>query len=397
MTEAGRKPGALDGIRILEVANYITGPFASMLLADLGAEIIKIEVPGQGDPFRGWGTDAYSPTFCALNRNKKSLTLNIQKPAGVQVFMQLAKGADVVIENMRPGVGERLGIGFEAVRAINPKIVYCSISGYGSDGPYRDRPGYDTIGQSMGGLMSLLIDMKNPTGLGAPLSDLLTGMYACYAIQGGLLARARHGIGQKVETSLLQATVSFSGESGARYLATGEIPDREARAHMAQVYCFLGSDQLPFVIHLSSPQKFWQGVATCVERPELVDDPRFLDLEARIRNFDALHAILQERFATQARDHWLTVLNARDVPVSPILNLKEVFEHPQITHLGMQVEMTHPKMGPISLVNSGIRMSETPPQMRLPPPALGEDTGAILAALGYDEAGLAALRAQGAI
>ncbi len=394
---AGSKPGALDGIKILEVANYITGPYAAMLLADLGAEVIKVEVPGQGDPFRGWGGDAYSPTFCGLNRNKRSFTLNVQLPEGKKIFLELAATADVVIENMRPGVGERLGIGYEAVRAVNPLIVYCSISGYGSDGPYRERPGYDTIGQAMGGLLGVLTDLDEPKGVGAPLSDLLTGMYACYAIQGGLLARERHGIGQKVETSLLQATIAFGADNAVRFLATGNIPDRKHRVHMAQVYACVGSDTLPFVIHLSSPQKFWENLCACVGRPDLVKDARFVDLESRIHNYDALHDILQDAFAKQPRQHWIEALIGRDVPVAPILNLKEVFEDPQVKHLGMVSPMTHPKMGPMNLLSSGIRMSETPPVMRLPPPMLGENSEEILATLGYEAAAVAALRKGGVI
>ena len=389
--------GALEGIKVLEMANYIAGPFASMLLADLGAEVIKIEIPGKGDPFRGWGDTPYSPTFCSLNRNKKSISLNVNEAEGKEIFMRLARDADVIIENMRPGALERLGIGYEDVRAINDKIVYCSISGYGSDGPYRDRPGYDTIGQAMGGLLSVLTDLDNPKGTGASLSDLLTGMTACYAVQGALIRRVRKGIGQKVETSLLQATVAFGAENAVRYLASGLIPDRNTRVHMAQVYAFSAADSLPFVIHLSSPQKFWQGLATAIGQPELKDDPRFVNKEARIKNYAVLDGILKEKFATAPRDHWLKLLKQHDVPSGPLLNLKEVFEDPQVKHLGMLVEMAHPKMGKVHLVGSGIRMSETPPQMTIPPPIMGENTEEILGSLGYGEEAMAKLRQKGVI
>jgi len=389
--------GALDGIKVLEMANYISGPFASMLLADLGATVIKIEIPGQGDPFRGWGEVPYSPTFCSLNRNKQSLSLNVQEAQGKEIFMRLARDADVIIENMRPGVLDRMGIGYEAVRAVNERIVYCSISGYGSDGPYSDRPGYDTIGQAMGGLMSVLTDMDNPKGMGASLSDLLTGLYACYAVQGALIGRERKGIGQKVETSLLQATVAFGAENAVRYLASGLIPDRNTRVHMAQVYAFSAADGLPFVIHMSSPQKFWHSLAKAIDRPELKDDPRFVNKEARIKNYNALHDILTEKFATGPRDQWLSLLKQYDVPSAPLLNLKEVFDDPQVNHLGMLVEMAHPRMGKVRVVGSGIRMSETPPQMSLPPPTAGENTEQILGALGYGEESVANLRKKGVI
>jgi crotonobetainyl-CoA:carnitine CoA-transferase CaiB-like acyl-CoA transferase len=389
--------GALDGFKVLEVANYISGPFASMLLADLGAEVIKVESPGHGDPFRGWGDVPYSPTFCSLNRNKQSMSLDLRKPEGKEIFLRLARQSDVVIENMRPGVLDRRGLGYEAVRAVNPRIVYCSISGFGSDGPYRDKPGYDTIAQAMGGLLSVLTDMHNPKGTGASLADLVTGMYACYAVQGALIARGRTGMGQKVETSLLQAVIAFGAENSVRYLASGIVPDHNTRVQIAQVYAFLAADDRPFVVHLSSPQKFWHSLADAIDRPDLKEDPRFVDKEMRIKNFNALRAILAEKFATAPREHWLNVLAQRDVPSAPLLNLEEVFADPQVRHLGMLVEMTHPKMGKARLVGSGIFMSETPPQMALPPPIAGEHTGKTLRALGYDETVEVELRSKGVI
>ncbi len=387
--------GALHGIKVVEIASYITGPFASMLLADLGAEVVKVEVPGQGDPFRGWGDNAYTPTFCNFNRNKRSLSLNVQTPEGKEICMRLARDADVVIENMRPGVLDRLGLGYQAVRAVNPGVVYCSISGFGSDGPDRDRPGYDTVGQARGGLLSLLTDLDK--GVGSPLSDLLTGMYACYAIQGALINRARGGGGQKVETSLLQATLAFVGENAARYLASGVVPNRDSRLREAQVHVFRAADGLPFVVHLSSPQKFWHGMVKAIAAPELKDDPRFVDRQARLQNYAELHDTLQQAFQAAARDHWLKLLERHDVPAAPIMNLQEVLQDPQVVHLGMLTEMTHAKMGTVRLIGSGIRMSETPPQMKLPPPTAGENTREILSALGFGEDAVEGLRRKGVI
>jgi formyl-CoA transferase len=389
--------GALQGIRILEMANYITGPYASMLLADLGAEVTKVEIPGSGDPFRGWGGSGYTPTFCSINRNKLSLSLNVQKPAGRQVFERLAETADVVIENLRPGVLDELGLGYDAISAKNPRIIYCSISGYGSDGPYRDRPGYDTIGQARGGLLGVLTDMDNPRGVGSSLSDLLTGMYACYAIQGALFSRERTGRGQKVETSLLQSTIAFGAENAVRYLATGAIPRRTTRVHLAQVYAGVSHDGLPVAIHLSSPQKFWHALADVMGRPELKTDARFVNLEARVANYDALDAIIRGWCASKAREELLGTLTRADVPAAPILDMQEVFDDPQTRHLGMLVEIPHPKMGNVRLVGSAIRMSATPPQMRLAPPTIGEHTTRILEELGYDDKAVEELRRAGAI
>jgi formyl-CoA transferase len=375
--------GALDGIKILELASYITGPFAAMLCADLGASVIKIEAPGQGDPFRGWGAVPYSPTFCSMNRNKKSLALNVQSPEGKTIFLRLAKDADVIIENMRPGVVDRLGIGYEAVRAANPRIIYCSISGFGQDGPYRDRPGYDTIGQAMGGLLSVLTDISAPKGTGISIADHITGVYACYGILGALLARERTGRAQKVETSLLQASIAFGAENAARYFATGEAPRQASRLRLAQVYAFVAGDGLPFVIHLSSPQKFWHGLADVAGHPDWKEDPRFVNKEAREKNYDVLSGLLKEIFQASPRARWLGLLEEHDVPSAPLMTLDEVFADPQVRHLGMEVELRHPKMGPVRLAGSGIRLSDTPVRMELAPPLLGEHTGDILSEMGF--------------
>jgi crotonobetainyl-CoA:carnitine CoA-transferase CaiB-like acyl-CoA transferase len=389
--------GALQGIRIVEVANYITGPYASMLLADLGAEVIKVEIPGTGDPFRGWGGNGYTPTFCSINRNKKSLSLNVQKPAGKDVFRRLAEKADVVIENLRPGVLDELGLGYDAVSAANPRIIYCSISGYGADGPYRDRPGYDTIGQAMGGLLGVLTDMDAPRPVGSSLSDLLTGMFACYAVQGALFSRERTGKGQKVETSLLQSSIAFGAENAVRYLATGVVPKRTTRVHLAQVYCGVSSDGLPIAIHLSSPPKFWQALAEVMGRPELKADPRFAKIEGRIANYDALDPIIRDWCRGKPRQELLDVLTRNDIPAAPILDMKEVFEDPQARHLGVMVEIPHPTMGNVRLVGSAIRMSATPPEMRMAPPVIGEHTGGVLEDIGYDAKTIEELRSAGVI
>ncbi|MFN2645805.1 MAG: CaiB/BaiF CoA transferase family protein [Burkholderiales bacterium] len=389
--------GALQGIKIIEVANYITGPYASMLLADLGAEVIKVEIPGTGDPFRGWGGNGYTPTFCSINRNKQSLSLNVQKPAGKDVFRRLAKKADVVIENLRPGVLDELGLGYDAITAQNPRIIYCSISGYGADGPYRDRPGYDTIGQAMSGLLGVLTDMDAPRPVGSSLSDLLTGMFACYAVQGALFSRERTGRGQKVETSLLQASIAFGAENAVRYLATDAIPKRTTRVHLAQVYCGVSSDGLPIAIHLSSPPKFWQALADVMGRPELKTDPRFAKIEGRIANYVALDPIIRDWCRSKRREELLDVLTGNDIPAAPILDMKEVFEDPQTRHLGMRVEIPHPKMGTVRLVGSAVRMSATPPEMRMAPPMMGEHTQHVLDDIGYDEKAIEELRKAGVI
>jgi crotonobetainyl-CoA:carnitine CoA-transferase CaiB-like acyl-CoA transferase len=330
-------------------------------------------------------------------RRLKCLSLNVQKPAGKDVFRRLAEKADVVIENLRPGVLDELGLGYDAVSAANPRIIYCSISGYGADGPYRDRPGYDTIGQAMGGLLGVLTDMDAPRPVGSSLSDLLTGMFACYAVQGALFSRERTGKGQKVETSLLQSSIAFGAENAVRYLATGVVPKRTTRVHLAQVYCGVSSDGLPIAIHLSSPPKFWQALAEVMGRPELKADPRFAKIEGRIANYDALDPIIRDWCRGKPRQELLDVLTRNDIPAAPILDMKEVFEDPQARHLGVMVEIPHPTMGNVRLVGSAIRMSATPPEMRMAPPVIGEHTGGVLEDIGYDAKTIEELRSAGVI
>ncbi len=376
------RPGALDGIRVVELASYVTGPYAGVLLADLGAEVIKVEEPGRGDPFRGWEEGKYSPTFCSVNRNKKSVVLDLQTEDGRAVLRKLVSTADVLIENYRPGVAERLGFGYDDVQRLNPRLVYCSITGFGTSGPYRDLPGYDTVGQAMSGLLSLLTDPDDPKPMGISLSDHLTGVFACYGILAALMARERTGEGQRVETSLLQATVSFIAENAARYFVSGRVPSRETRARLAQVYAFRAGDGLPFVIHLSSPQKFWQGLTEALERPELLLDPRFRTRSDRIEHYGELVELLQQEFEKASRQAWLERLRAHDVPSAPINTLAEVFADPQVRELGLRVGIEHPQQGRVELVAPGVSLEKTPMRLRLPPPLLGEHTEEVLRALG---------------
>ena len=390
---------ALEGIKVLDLSSYIAGPFATMFLGDLGAEVIKIETPSEGDPFRTWDKEPklYSPTFCSFNRNKKSLTLNLRSEQGKEIFLRLARQADVIVENFRPGVVDRLGIGYETVREINPRIVYCSISAFGQSGPYRDRPGYDTIGQALSGLLSLLTDLESPKGPGAAFSDHLGGIYGCYGILGALLARERTGQGQKVETSLLEATMSFIGYSITQSLFTGEVPRMGSRLKQAQVYAFVAGDGLPFVIHLSHPPKFWEGVTEVAGRPDLRNDPRFRDRHARIKNYEDLEKILKEAFRTAPREQWLKMLEERDVPCAPIQALDEVFEDPQVRHLDRLVAVKDSELGTFQLVKNGANLSATPLDISLKPPKLGEHSDEILTGAGYSAQEIRNFRERGVI
>ncbi len=389
--------GALAGIKVIEAASYVTGPFASQLLADLGAEVIKIEEPKRGDPFRGWGERNYAATFCSLNRNKKSITLDFRTDEGRDVAFKLIAGADVFIQNFRPGVLDKRGLGFDDLKKTNPKLVYCSISGFGPSGPYRDMPGYDTIGQARSGLLSLLTDPGKPQGMGISFSDHLTGMYACYGVLGALMNRMLTGAGQHVETSLLRASVSFIAENASRYFETGHVPRRKHRTTTAGVFAFEDQDGLAFVLHMSSPDKFWLALFEVVGKPEWAQDTRFNNRKARVENYDALNAELAPIFRTGKRDDWLRRLIEKDVPAAPINTLDEVFNDPQVKSYGFPIEVEHPKMGKMQLIGNAVDMSRTPPSIDRPPPVLGEHTEEILGSLGYDSGKILLLRNQGVI
>jgi crotonobetainyl-CoA:carnitine CoA-transferase CaiB-like acyl-CoA transferase len=369
---------ALGGITVLEFASYVSGPYAGMMLGDLGAEVIKVEDPKSGDPFRGWGAADYSATFGSVNRNKKSIILNLKSTEGVAAAIALTEEADVLIENFRPGTMDRLGLGYKKLSAINPRLVYCSVTGFGGTGPYAKRPGYDTVGQAMGGLLSVLTDLELPKGMGISLSDHLTGMMAAYGCLGALAARERTGKGQRVETSLLTATLSFLGENAARYFEEGKVPSRKTRTQTAQVYSFVAGDGKPFVIHLSSPPKFWKALCKVAGHDEWFDDERFVDKVKRRANYDELEDLLAAVFKTETREHWLEQLLEEDVPSAPIYTLDETLDDPQIRHLGVIHEVPHPKVGSVKLVESGVRMSDTPPEIRTAAPLHGEHTEEIL-------------------
>jgi formyl-CoA transferase len=347
----------------------------------MGADVVKIEEPGSGDPFRSWGEHGIAPTFRGVNYSKRSVAVDLRTERGKEVVRRLASRADAFIENFRPGAVERLGLGYDEVRKTNGRIVYCSISGFGSSGPYRDRPGYDTIGQALSGLLGLLTDLDDPKPMGVSLSDHITGVFAAYGLLAALVGRERTGKGRKIETSLLQATTAFLAENAARYLADGsETPTRGSRARLAQVYAFVAADGKPFVVHLSSPPKFWEALTSAAGRTELREDPRFADRRARATHYDELHLELARTFAARPRDEWVAALQAADVPAAPILRMDEVFADPQVRALGLVRDLVHPSLGPMRLVGAAVRMGA---DRASAPPLLGEHTRDVLTELGY--------------
>ena len=380
---------ALAGVTVVEFASYVAGPYAGALLSDLGAEVVKVEVPPRGDPYRGWASGNYSSMFCSLNRGKRSVVADLKTERGVEVAHALVARADVVLENSRPGAMERLGLGYDQVRAGNPGLVYCSITGFGLDGPQHDRPGYDTVGQAMSGLMSLLTDLEDPQPMGVSISDHLAGLFAAYGILAALAAKARTGEGQRVDTSLLQSSTTFLAENMARYLNDGgKVPTRRTRARTAQVYAVRDQDGRPFVVHLSSPDKFWRSLLHAIERTDLLGDERFVDRTARIAHREDIAALLTETFATAPREHWLRRLQEADVPSGPLNTLADVVQDEQVQHLGLVQEVEHPVAGRLQLLGSGVNLHGTPTRLG-PAPLVGEDTEAVLAELGFPAGHLA--------
>lgn len=387
----------LEGILVLEMGTFITGPYAGMLLADLGAEVIKIERPGTGDPFRGFEGGLYSPHFRAYNRNKKSLTLNLADEAGQEVFRRLVRKADVFVENFRPGVTDRMGITEADLRPLNEGLVYCSITGFGHDGPYRRRPSYDTVAQGLSGLVSMLLDPEDPRMVGPAFSDGLTGLYACYGILGALFERERTGVGRKVETTMLESTISFLTEPFSSYFGTGSAPGPYTRPMVSQSYAFACRDGLLLGIHLSSPEKFWQALIKAVGREELARDPRFDSRKKRIENYLDLQDELAEAFLQQPRSHWLRQLEEHDVPFTPIYTTEQVLEDPHVRHLDTFYEVEHPTEGLVKGVKRPIFYDGMRDADVTPPPALGEHTDEILQELGYSPEEIKSLREAAAV
>ena len=387
---------ALEHITVVECATFVTGPYATALLADLGARVIKIESPPDGDPYRYFALDPYlSFNFAHLNRNKESLVLDLKSAAGRKICLALAQEADVFVENFRPGTAERLGLGYDALHALNPGLIYCSISAFGRSGPYVDKPGFDTLGQAMSGLLSLLNDPDKPKVMGMAVSDYVTGLAAGYGVLGALLARENSGLGTRVDTSLLQATLSFIGETAAGYMRTGNIPDRMARVKNAHAFAFICKDKLPLAIHCSVPEKFWLALLSAIERMDLADNHKFTTREDRRQNYEALERELAPVFATQVRDEWIKRLEANDVPVAPVYNIAEVLNDPQIRHLGLTEELQHPKAGKLQFVAGPVSYPDLPQEDSTAPPLLGEQTVAILTEMGYGQAAIDDLAAQG--
>jgi len=330
----------LRSIRVVEQGTFITGPCAGMMLADLGADVVKIESP-EGDPYRSYQGKAYSPHFQAYNRNKRGVCLDLKASADREVFEGLIRDADVYIQNFRPGTAARLGAGAERLQAINPRLVYCSISGFGGSGPYVDRPSYDSVAQAVSGFLSVVVDQDRPRFLGPALADAITGIYAAYGVLGALFERGISGRGRVVEVSMLEAMAHFAVEPYAAYFALGQVPQSSDRPRLAQAYILRTADARLIAVHLSSLEKFWLGLTEAIAAPQIRNDPRFATRQGRIDHYDELGTVLDVEFRRRPLAEWVVRLDAQDVPYAPINSVDAVVNDPQVQHLDLVVPVEH--------------------------------------------------------
>ena len=400
--------GPLSHLRVLDLSRVLAGPFATQNLADMGAEVIKVEKPGDGDDTRGWGPPFVKSTpdergdsayFLSANRNKKSITVDLASAEGQRLIRALAEQSDIVVENYKVGTLARYGLDYAKLREVNPRLVYCSITGFGQSGPYAPRPGYDFVFQGMGGLMSITGVPDGETGagpmkVGVAVADLITALYATSAILGALEQRHVSGKGQHLDIALLDCLIALTSYQALNWFVSGEVPKRLGNGHPNivpyQVFACKGG----YIILAVANDGQFRSFSRAVGKPEWADDERFAVGASRSVNRGVLCAQIAEIMLTRTMHEWIELLEANKVPCGPINNIDQVFDDPQVQHRGMRMQMEHPS-GTISLLASPLRFSDTPVRYELPPPQLGQHTDEVLRQLlGLGDAEVAALRAQ---
>jgi crotonobetainyl-CoA:carnitine CoA-transferase CaiB-like acyl-CoA transferase len=401
-------PGALAGVRVLDLTRVLAGPWCTQTLADLGADVVKVERPGSGDDTRGWGPPflrdddgdetAESAYFLCANRNKRSLTVDIATDGGRAVIRRLAQRSDVLVENFKVGDMARHGLDAATLRAANPRLVYCSITGFGQDGPYAQRAGYDFAVQGLGGLMGVTGAADGePQKVGVAVADLFTGMYATVAILAALRHRDATGEGQAIDMALLDAQVAMLANLGSHYLVGGEVPPRQGNAHANIVpYQVFAVADGHIIVAVGNDRQFAR-LCDLLGLAPLAQDARYTTNAARVRHREALIPLLQEALRTRGRQAWLASLEAVGIPCGPVNDLADVFADPQVQARGMVVEHAHSLAGAVSLVGSPMKLSATPVDLRYAPPMLGQHTDEVLRELGYAGEEILALRARGAV
>ncbi len=375
--------GALTGVRILDFTRVVAGPYCTMLLGDLGADVIKIEQPGRGDDTRTWGPPfvaGESAYFLSINRNKRSVCLDLQSPEGLAQARALAAGSDVVVENFRPGVMDRLGLGYEALHVLQPRLIYCAISAFGQDGPSRDRPGYDVIVQALGGLMGITgTPQGEPVKTGVALTDLAAGLYACSGILAALYHRERTGEGQRIDVSLLSTQLATLVNVASAYLLAGEVPVPQGSgvATIVPYQAFKAADG--YIIIGAANDRLFANLCQTLGHPEWITDPRFRTNADRVVHRQLLVDLIAEILLTDTVASWEQRLVAGQIAVAPVNDMAQVFRDPQVVHSQQVVHIPHPTVGDLPQVGPAVTYSRTPAEVRLPPPLLGEHTEAVLA------------------
>ena len=380
--------GPLDGIKVIDLSRHLAGPFAAMTLGDLGAEVIKIEAPGRGDDTRGYppfwnGVSCY---FMSANRNKQSVTVNLQTPEGQQIIRQLVSDADVFIENFRPGAAEKWGLGYEDLKKVNPRLIYCAISAVGRDGPDRDRAGVDLLMQAYGGLMSITGEAgRPPVRVGTSVVDLTAGANAAQAILAALFVRERTGRGQLVESSLLEGQVSWLTYHAVSYFATHQVPERIGSSHASVAPYGAYPTKSGFLVVAVASDALWRRFCGAIGRPDLANDSLFVSNPSRCEHRDALDEIINSVLSSQESEEWARRMDAAGVPCSPVNTIDTVLALPQVAHRDMVVDVPRDDIPDLRLPGIAIKLHDTPGSIRRPPPALGEHTDRVLSALGYGE------------
>jgi crotonobetainyl-CoA:carnitine CoA-transferase CaiB-like acyl-CoA transferase len=392
----------LEGVRVLDLSHALAGPFCSTMLADYGAEVIKIEPPGQGDIARAWGSPlpgGDSDYFASLHRNKKGMVLDLKNLQGKETFLRMVERCDIVLENYRAGALARLGLDYETGRKRNPGIIYCSVSGFGQDGPYRDRPALDLILQAESGMISVTGEAGgHGARAGVSIADLTAGMNAAFGIMLALRAKEKSGIGQAIDVSMMEGQLALLGTMIANYCSSGEIPAPMGTSYKALLpYQTFRTKTRDLALAVGS-QKLWKIFCPVIGCPGLADDPRFRTNAERNRNRASLVATLQQVFLSRTYEEWESLLSTNGIPVGAINNLAQVVDHPQVKARGSIVEIEHPRAGKMRVVGVPVRLSATPGSVRTPSPALGEHTDEVLRGLlGLGAAEIGALRAAGAL
>jgi crotonobetainyl-CoA:carnitine CoA-transferase CaiB-like acyl-CoA transferase len=385
----------LAGIRVLDLTRVRSGPTCVRQLADWGADVIKVEMPEGLEAGDQLGGPRHGPDFQNLHRNKRSLTLNLKAPEGVAIFKRLVETADVVVENFRPDVKFRLGIDYESLAEINPRIVYASISGFGQDGPYAERPGFDQIAQGMGGLMSITgLPGQGPVRVGIPIADLCAGIFCSQGILLALIERQTSGKGQWVQTSLLQAQIFMLDFQAARFLVDGEVPKQAGNNHPTSIPTGVYPTSDGHINVAVAGGKIWERFSKAVGREDWITHPAYAKAADRSKNRDALNAEIAGLLKTNTAAHWVAALNEAGVPTGPINNIGEVFADPQVQHLGIAQPLESPVCGKMTFVSQPIVLSRTPSSFAAPPPEAGQHTDEVLASLGYDAAAIADFRSR---